>query len=205
MAWSPTLTKLRNLLADRYMTPQDARRVIVEADLDPAHIAFDAKAVNNWHNILTQAELRGKVSAIVEIAISEFNNDQVLSATYQEYISSTGQSVASSSAASPDNSEGTNIGTQINTGGGAYIAGNVNTGGGDFVGRDQVNKSNSAGQPANFDERAELEALLQQHKRNLLRLRQQKANYAYGEEPLRLLNQIDHEEQEIAKLESMLS
>lgn len=33
---------------------------------------------------------------------------------------------------------GDDIGTQINTGGGAYIGGNVDTGGGDFVGRDQV-------------------------------------------------------------------
>jgi len=31
--------------------------------------------------------------------------------------------------------------TQINTGGGAYIAGNVDTGGGDFVGRDQTTNS----------------------------------------------------------------
>jgi len=34
-----------------------------------------------------------------------------------------------------------NIGSEINTGGGAYIGGNVNTGGGNFIGRDQFNQN----------------------------------------------------------------
>ncbi len=33
---------------------------------------------------------------------------------------------------------GDSVGTQVNTGGGAYIGGNVDTGGGDFVGKDQL-------------------------------------------------------------------
>ena len=55
------------------------------------------------------------------------------------------------------------------------------------------------------EERAFQEAELAQHRRNLLRLRQQKAVYAEGEVPLRLLNQIEAEEQEIGKLEGRLS
>ncbi len=35
---------------------------------------------------------------------------------------------------------GESIGTQINTGGGAYVGGKVDTGGGAFVGRDQINR-----------------------------------------------------------------
>jgi len=50
-----------------------------------------------------------------------------------------------------------------------------------------------------------LESLLAQHKRNLQRLLQQKANFGAGEEPLRLLNQIDAEEEEIARLERELA
>lgn len=45
---------------------------------------------------------------------------------------------------------------------------------------------------------------LKKHKRNLQKLRLQKANFASGEEPLRLLNQIEYEEQSIAELESLL-
>ncbi len=55
------------------------------------------------------------------------------------------------------------------------------------------------------DERSFLEVELAQHKRNLLRLRQQKSMYGAGEEPLRLLNQIDAEEAAIAELEAKLA
>lgn len=54
------------------------------------------------------------------------------------------------------------------------------------------------------EERALLEQELAQHRRNLLRLRQQKAIYAEGEVPLRLLNQIEAEEREIQRIEKAL-
>lgn len=49
-----------------------------------------------------------------------------------------------------------------------------------------------------------LRSLLIQHQRNRQRLLQQKAIYGAGEEPLRLLNQIAAEEEEIAKLQQQL-
>jgi len=55
------------------------------------------------------------------------------------------------------------------------------------------------------EERAFLERELDQHKRNLRLLRQKKAVYAVGEEPLYLLNQIEAEEQEIQKIEQRLA
>jgi hypothetical protein len=55
------------------------------------------------------------------------------------------------------------------------------------------------------EERTFLEAELAQHRRNLLRLCQQKAVYAEGEVPLRLLNQIDAEEQKIQELNNRIS
>jgi hypothetical protein len=54
-------------------------------------------------------------------------------------------------------------------------------------------------------ERALLEAELAQHRRNLLRLRQQRAIYAEGEVPLRLLNQIEAEEQVIEQVQARLA
>jgi len=106
-------------------------------------------------------------------------------------------------------------GTVINTGGGPYIAGNVNTGG-DFVGRDKVgsdqirgseqetNASIEVDEVTQEERRATLQTSLNQHQRNLIRLQAQKAVYALGEEPLRLLNQIAHEEQEIARIQAEL-
>lgn len=54
------------------------------------------------------------------------------------------------------------------------------------------------------DEQSYLTAELAQHRLNVLRLRKQKAIYAEGEEPIRLLNQIDAEETAIRKLEQQL-
>jgi hypothetical protein len=53
-------------------------------------------------------------------------------------------------------------------------------------------------------ERAVLEQELDQHKRNLYKLRQQAAIYAAGETPLHLLNQIEAEEMEIRRIEEQL-
>jgi DNA-binding NtrC family response regulator len=46
---------------------------------------------------------------------------------------------------------------------------------------------------------------LDERQRNLNKLEEQKATFAKGEEPLRLLNQIEAEEREIARLEAELS
>ena len=54
------------------------------------------------------------------------------------------------------------------------------------------------------DERAFLKQELVQHKRNLHMLREQAAVFAVGETPLRLLNQIKAEEEEIRRIEAEL-
>jgi hypothetical protein len=52
------------------------------------------------------------------------------------------------------------------------------------------------------EQRTALEDELAQHQRNLARLRAKKAIYAAGEEPLSLLNQIEHEEREIERVQA---
>jgi hypothetical protein len=54
------------------------------------------------------------------------------------------------------------------------------------------------------DRRLWLEQELAQHERNLALLRNQKAVFAAGEVPLSLLNQVDHEEQEIQRIQAEL-
>jgi hypothetical protein len=49
-----------------------------------------------------------------------------------------------------------------------------------------------------------LEAELVQHQRNLARLESMRAVYALGETPLHLLNQIDHEEREVKRVQAEL-
>jgi len=57
---------------------------------------------------------------------------------------------------------------------------------------------------ASTEDREFLRSLLTQHQRNLQRLLKQKAMYGAGEEPLRLLNQIAAEEEQITELERKL-
>jgi hypothetical protein len=86
---------------------------------------------------------------------------------------------------------GQTVGTQINVAGDA-------TGplvGGEGEGQDAFGPE---------DERAALQRELDQHKRNLHKLREQAAIYAAGETPLHLLNQIEAEEKEIRRIEGEL-
>lgn len=150
MAWNPTLTSLRSRLATLFPQSEDARRIVEEAGLDPAYISFDAKAVNNWHNILGQAELRGKVEPLVIAVLQDHRGDQALIDAYTAYMTALGQSadlpaeLLEAPTTPPRSTSGSGQATamsttHINTGGGPYIAGNVSTDGGDFVGRDIVN------------------------------------------------------------------
>ena len=78
MNWNRTLTNLRDLLAGLYPTVQDSRRVVENAGLNPAFVAFDAKAVNNWFSILREAQNRNRVQAIVKVAHSEYPENEWL-------------------------------------------------------------------------------------------------------------------------------
>lgn len=228
MAWNANLSKLRDVLAMLYPTVQDTRRLIADTGLNPNFITFDNKAINNWHNILQEAALRNKVDAIVMAARAEYDENPELLQAWQAYRMAMGQADQTAPAlakpeehqaasATPgnkyniklENAQGTVIGdnaqvtqnfggTYINTGGGPYVARDVNTSGGDFVGRDK-----HEGTPQDAATNG-LQDLLAQHQRNLLRLQQKKAIYAAGEEPLSLLNQIEHEEGEIARVKARL-
>lgn len=83
MPWNQMLTNLRDTLADLYLTPSDARRVVEDAGLNPAFIAFDNRAITNWHNILREADKHHKVPAIVDVASKEYKENEWLAAAQQ--------------------------------------------------------------------------------------------------------------------------
>jgi hypothetical protein len=78
MSKKPALTELRKVLAELYPTIQDAQRVVMEAGLDPMYITFSDKAINNWSNILEEAQKRDRVRTIVELAYSEYPENEAL-------------------------------------------------------------------------------------------------------------------------------
>jgi hypothetical protein len=62
-----------------YPTERDSRRVVVDAGLNPAMIAFDSKAINNWFSILEEANSHaGKIEAIIQGALEEYPDEEGL-------------------------------------------------------------------------------------------------------------------------------
>lgn len=80
MAWDrAAVINLREILARIYPTLEDSRRVVEDAGLDPSLIAFDRKAINNWFAILREAANHaGKIEAIIEVARSDYPDDEGL-------------------------------------------------------------------------------------------------------------------------------
>jgi hypothetical protein len=86
MPWNSGLTKLRNLFAELYPTEQLSRQVLAQAGLPTGRIQFSSAATSNWHSILTEANLRDQVSALVDIACEEYpNRCDALTEAYDEY------------------------------------------------------------------------------------------------------------------------
>jgi S1-C subfamily serine protease len=72
LTWDNNLFNLRDLLADLYWDTQDARRIVQQAGLSPAHIQRGNTPINSWHFILDYA--RGdaaSVDAIIDAAAGE--------------------------------------------------------------------------------------------------------------------------------------
>jgi S1-C subfamily serine protease len=73
MIWEQKeLTALGKVLAELYPRDADQRRLVHDAGLKEAAIAFDAVALNSWSNILRYAKLQSRVDALVAIARDEY-------------------------------------------------------------------------------------------------------------------------------------
>lgn len=85
MAWSLALTNLRNVLATLYTDEENARRVVVDARLNPQFIAFSSKAITNWQAILEEAQNQDQVEALIEVALKDYPNNKSLLGARQAY------------------------------------------------------------------------------------------------------------------------
>ncbi len=78
MAWNEELTRLNEVLAGLYFMTRDSLRVVDNAGLPKAHIAFQDKAIDNWHQILLEADRRGKVADVIDAALQDYPDDPFL-------------------------------------------------------------------------------------------------------------------------------
>jgi hypothetical protein len=86
MTKQEAMLAIRRELAGLYPAREDAVRVVTDAGLAPTQIAFSAKAINSWHNILDEAEKQGKVGALLGITLQEYPNRPALRQAYEDYM-----------------------------------------------------------------------------------------------------------------------
>ncbi|MBA3534602.1 MAG: hypothetical protein H0T73_22010 [Ardenticatenales bacterium] len=68
-SWTPAL---RDLLADIYPDPADARRVAQDAGLNLASLDLKQTPINIWHDILNEAQKQERVEAIITVAREQY-------------------------------------------------------------------------------------------------------------------------------------
>ena len=79
MKWEYTaLADLNEILASRYPTDNEARRIAAAVGLKPIFMTFDGKAINSWFSVLQAANNADTVDAIVTKANEEFPGDEQL-------------------------------------------------------------------------------------------------------------------------------
>lgn len=74
------MSTLREALARKYPTIEEARLFATEVKLDPIRIAFHNRADLTWFSVLEEAQKRGErwVRAVLERAIEQYPDDEVL-------------------------------------------------------------------------------------------------------------------------------
>jgi V8-like Glu-specific endopeptidase len=78
MAWDENLTNLNDVLAGLYPLTADSFRIVDNAGLPRVLIAFQPRAIDNWHAILDEANKRGRVSDLIRVARKDYPEDPFL-------------------------------------------------------------------------------------------------------------------------------
>ncbi len=78
MQWNEHLTDLTHVLAGLFPLTQDSYRLVDEASIPRQFVAFQPRAVDNWHEILAEAAKRNKVRALVQVALQQYPEDPYL-------------------------------------------------------------------------------------------------------------------------------
>jgi len=86
MAWDRNLSNLRNVLAGLYWNVEEARRIVLDVELNPVVISFTNKSINTWQSILEEAQLQDKVGDIITKARQDYPKLQSLALAEQNLL-----------------------------------------------------------------------------------------------------------------------
>ena len=81
MAWTDYHKNLVDILAGLIQDKDDARRIVMNAGLDPAMIAWKDRPKSYWFSIVEEAEKRGMCQKVAEAAYKEVQNPDLLAAS----------------------------------------------------------------------------------------------------------------------------
>jgi V8-like Glu-specific endopeptidase len=76
--WNQQLTALNKILASLYPQKDQSIRIVDMAALPQGNIAFKDAALDNWYNIIKEANKHNKVNLIVQIASDEYPSNEEL-------------------------------------------------------------------------------------------------------------------------------
>ncbi|HEY0070385.1 MAG TPA: trypsin-like peptidase domain-containing protein [Chloroflexia bacterium] len=69
--WNPQLSNLRNVLAGIYWETVQARRIALQAGMNPIFLQFTNSPITTWQSILEAANNSGRIDEIIDIALQE--------------------------------------------------------------------------------------------------------------------------------------
>jgi V8-like Glu-specific endopeptidase len=78
MPWNENLTNLNHVLAGLYPIMSDSYRIVEDAGLPRTQIPFRARAIDNWYEILSEADKRGKLENLIKVVRKEYPENPFL-------------------------------------------------------------------------------------------------------------------------------
>jgi hypothetical protein len=78
MAWTPYHTALRGVLAALFPDREDVRSLLDDAGVPVANVALGHRPLSNWHEVLREADNRGKLPALVAAAFARYPDNPAL-------------------------------------------------------------------------------------------------------------------------------
>jgi hypothetical protein len=87
MNWTPALTELQGLLIALYPNRELCQRPLDQAQVPTSMIEFKDRAIDNWHNILTEVVKLKKLETLIQFVSEEYQGQSgQLNSAYQRYL-----------------------------------------------------------------------------------------------------------------------
>jgi hypothetical protein len=77
-------TDLRDTLANLYLDRESAHRIVTDANIRPELVTYSDKAIDNWSNIIQEANKQGLLIPLLEVVLREYPRNLLLKEALSE-------------------------------------------------------------------------------------------------------------------------